>query len=298
MSTPSRPDLPSSPPRRRSRAAMLLALSVVCALLAAAVYMLAVQTARGQRIDDSAFGNLNAVRNPRVYEATEDLLRTISVASVALLGLAIMAVAAARRRLDLALAAGVLIAGANVTTQLLKAGLPRPDLVADGTPATNGSFPSGHVTVAMSLAMALVLVAPPGLRAAAAALGTLYAGGVGVAVLALDWHRPSDVIGAYLVCTGWAALVAALARGGRPERVERSRAARAAEWIVAALAVSFAGVVAAAAARRFDLLTLADDRAAFVIAAVTVAVVAGILMAALVALVQPPPAGQAAAEPR
>ncbi len=278
-----------SVPRRRPRSAVLLALAAVCALLAAAAYMLAVQTARGQRIDDSAFGNLSPIRNPRVHDATADLLRTISVASVALLGLAIMAFAAARRRLDLALAAGVLIGGANLTTQILKVALPRSDLLADGGAATNGSFPSGHVTVAMSLAMALVLVAPPNLRAVAAAAGTIYAAGVGVAVLALDWHRPSDVLGAYLVTTAWAALVAALARGGRADRGEPSRAARAAEWVIAALTVSFVGVVAAAAARRFDLLHLADDRAAFVIAAITVAVVAGGLMAALVALIRPSP---------
>ena len=58
----------------------------------------------------------------------------------------------------MALGAGVVVLGANVTTQWLKATLGRPGIDEVGT------YPSGHVTVAMSLAMALVLVAPPGLR--------------------------------------------------------------------------------------------------------------------------------------
>ena len=65
----------------------------------------------------------------------------------------------------------------------------------------------------MSLAMALVLVAPPALRWAAAAVGSAYAIGVGVAVVLLDWHRPSDVLGAYLVTVAWTAPVAAVLAG-------------------------------------------------------------------------------------
>ena len=51
--------------------------------------------------------------------------------------------------------------------------------------------------------MALILVAPGTLRMMAAVIGSVYALGVGVAVIALDWHRPSDVLGAYLVVTAW-----------------------------------------------------------------------------------------------
>src|SRR5690606_31713394 len=125
-------------------------------------------------------------------DATQRLLDTISVASLALLGLGIMLVALMRGRPLLAAAAGVAVPGANVTTQLVKAAVDRPDLVAGGGPGP-GAFPSGHVTVAMSLAMALVLVSPPVLRPSATLVGCAYATAVGIAVVALGWHRPSEV---------------------------------------------------------------------------------------------------------
>ncbi len=74
-----------------------------------------------------------------------------------------------RAHLIAALAA---VAGAAVTTQLLKVG-PRPSAGAAGLGHGIGpvSFPSGHATAAMSMAVALVLVAPRGHRWAAVVLG-------------------------------------------------------------------------------------------------------------------------------
>ena len=186
----------------------LLALAAACALAAVVIQVLAVRTADGQRLDDAARGNLSPRSPTAVINATGNLLDTISASSLLLLGAGIMAIALLRGRPLLAVGAGVVVLGANLTTQWLKEELGRPDLLPGSLP-TPGSFPSGHVTVAMSLAMALVLVAPPSLRWVAAALGSAYAIGVGVAVILLDWHRPSDVLGAYLVTVAWTALVAA-----------------------------------------------------------------------------------------
>jgi membrane-associated phospholipid phosphatase len=136
-----------------------------------------------------------------------------------LLGAGIVTIAVARRRVHLALVAGVVVAGACATTEVLKHFiLGRPDLV---NPNPLGpSFPSGHTTVAMSLAVALVLVVPPNRRALVALLGLAYACAVGAGVLTAGWHRPSDVMGAFLVVTAWAAAgTAALVmwRGAPPE---------------------------------------------------------------------------------
>lgn len=250
------------------------------------VYLVAVRTAEGRRLDDAAEGNLS--EGSRAFEETSDLLDTISLSSLALLGGAIMAIALLRRRPRLALGAGVVVLGANVTTQFLKAALDRPGPF--GTEA--GSFPSGHVTVAMSLAMALVLVAPPALRVAATLLGGAYAIGVGVAVIALDWHRPSDVVGAYLVTVAWTALVAAAlaAAPGAGElrlRARRPRGvARVGGAAAAALALVFLAVVGAAAASRLDLLEVVDDRTAFAAAAAACALACAALATAVAALVQ------------
>jgi membrane-associated phospholipid phosphatase len=267
----------------------LLGLAAAAAAGVAALYLVAVRTTVGQRIDDAARGNLGDAGWSRAREATSDLLDTISVTSLALLGAAIMAIALARGRPRLAIGAGVLVLGANVTTQVMKAGLSRPDLVS--TPLAPQSYPSGHVTVAMSLAMALMLVAPPALRWPATLVGCAYAMGVGVAVIALDWHRPSDVVGAYLVCVAWTALVAAaLAAAGRRElgASDRppSRAARAAGAALVAAGAVVAAALAASASARLDLLRVADDRTAFVAAAVVCALACAGLCAAVALLVQ------------
>ena len=185
--------------------ARLAALAAAAGLGVALLYVLAVRTGGGRRLDDLTWGSF--APGSRAVEGTKDLLNTISVSSLALLGLAIMAVALLRARPRVALGAGVLVLGANLTTHWLKATLGRPGIDEAGT------YPSGHVTVAMSLAMALVLVAPPWARPVAALLGTAYASAIGVGVIAASWHRPSDVVGAYLVVVGWTAAVTAVLAG-------------------------------------------------------------------------------------
>lgn len=267
---------------RRASRLHLIAIAAGCAAATAFVYAVAVLTVQGQEIDSSAFGNLTPRVNLQVFDATDNLLSTISFASVALLGLTIAAIALARRRGDLATAALMLLLGANVTTQILKEVLPRPDLLDQAEGAVGGSFPSGHVTVAMSLAMAFTLVSPRAIRPLVATVGTLYAAGVGIAVLALDWHRPSDVLGAYLVATGWAALAAALVRPGRLDRARSMRAGRIATVAAAVLVVAFVIIAGIAAVSRFDVLSVVDDRTAFAVASIVVSVGAFVAMAVFV----------------
>lgn len=271
-------------PRRRPAPVAPLLLAAACAAGVVAVYAAAVRTEAGQRADDAVRGGLSRDEAPAVYDATSDLLATISVSSLALLGLAIMALALLRGRPGLALGAGALVLGANVTTQVLKRELPRPDLLGAGGPG--GSYPSGHVTVAVSLAAALVLVAPPAARWGAAAIGAVYAGGVGVAVIALDWHRPSDVLGAQLVAVGWAGLAAAALAAGRRRRGPARAPSRGAVVATGALVAAFAAVVAVEASRRVDLLRLVDDRTAFTAAAALTAAACAALLAVLAGVVQ------------
>ena len=265
-----------TPPRASPRRAATVAAG--CVVATAVVYALAVLTVRGQDLDSSAFGNLSPTFNPEAFDATDSLLSTISFASVALIGALIVALALVRGRGDLAAAAVLLLGGANITTQILKAVLPRPDLLDDASDAAGGSFPSGHVTVAMSLAMAFTLVSPRAVRPLVATAGTLYAGGVGIAVIALDWHRPSDVIGAYLVVTAWGAAAAGLVGAGRSGRGRSPGAERVAAWAAALLVVAFAVVAGVTAADRFDVLSVVDDRTAFAAASIAVGAAAAVTM--------------------
>ena len=123
------------------------------------------------------------------------------------------AIALARRRPDLAIASAVLVAGANVTTQALKYGLvDRPDFGY----STLNTLPSGHVTVVTSVMVGLLLVLPASWRPVLVPVATLLGTTAGVATLVVAWHRPSDIIAAYLVVMAWAgAVVIGLAAAGR-----------------------------------------------------------------------------------
>lgn len=224
----------------------LLLLAVVCAALLVVAYAVMVRTSLGQEIDDTALEGRTT--RASVIHATDDLLNTISVTSLAVAGVAIMAIAVARRRLHLAVVAVVAVGGANLVTQLLKRSLPRPDLFAGPESLGGPSFPSGHATVAMSLAVALVLVVPARWRAATAVLGFGYAVLVGTGTVTAGWHRPSDVVGAYLVAIGSGALGAMAViiwRGATPSRRTQSMAALVSPIVVvigiALLAAAFVG---------------------------------------------------------
>lgn len=194
----------------RARAIRLVCFAVVCGLLLVVLYGIAVRTHWGQTIDDAALDGRTT--RTTVLIATDHVLNTISIVSLTLGSAAIVLVAFARRRPHLAFTAAAVILGSNVTTQLLKKVLlARPDLV--GRPDQLGllnTFPSGHSAVAMSLAVGLVIVVPARARPLAALGGLVYATLVGAGAVTAGWHRPSDVLGAYLVVMAWAGASLAL----------------------------------------------------------------------------------------
>ncbi len=112
-------------------------------------------------------------------------------------------------------AALVLIAGANVTTQALKVLLEhvRYRAAQEGweLPWAN-SFPSGHTNAAATIAVALLFVVPARYRLVAAAVGFLVTAAVGTSVMVLAWHYPSDVLGGLLVVGAWAFAILAVLR--------------------------------------------------------------------------------------
>jgi membrane-associated phospholipid phosphatase len=196
---------PSAAVRQTARRGPLVVLAATSVLLLVIGYLVAVHTRFGQRIDTASLEG--RTMDFAVQEAVGRALDTVNVTSLVIATGALMVVAVLRRRPRLAVGIGVLVLGANVTTQVLKDVLDRPRLL-DGAPSLT-SFPSGHATVAMSLALALVLVVPARLRVPVAVVGLAYAIAVGAATLTSAWHRASDVLGADLVSLAWAAGVAA-----------------------------------------------------------------------------------------
>lgn len=191
-------------PDRRWQAATRFFIAVMfCALALVAVTIVFVETRNGQRVDDAALRG-RVVEHPRTAERSDRLLRTISVGSLTFFGLGLIGIAAVRGRWHLAAGVGAVIAGSNITTQVYKHFVERPHLLTtvDRLIPFN-TLPSGHTTVAASLAAALVLVAPVRLRPLAATVGALYACGIAAMTLAAGWHRPSDAVSAFAVVGIW-----------------------------------------------------------------------------------------------
>jgi membrane-associated phospholipid phosphatase len=117
------------------------------------------------------------------------------------------------RPLDAA-AAVVAVAGANVTTQVLKVALahPRYQAVLGYDQMGPVAFPSGHATAATSIVIAFAFVVAPEWRPAVAVVGACFVAAVGCSVMVLAWHFPSDVLGGILVASGWGFAVLALRR--------------------------------------------------------------------------------------
>jgi membrane-associated phospholipid phosphatase len=233
----------------------------------ALVYAAAVQTTLGQSLEDLVLWG-RPLDDPGTVGLAWSALGTLNlaVAVIATAGLAGIAFAVGRPLL----AAGVVvtIAGANLTTQVLKdVVLERPNLVGSEAYAYGNSFPSGHVTLAASLALAALLVAPRRLRSFVALAGAVYVSVVGMSTLTAGWHRLADALGAILVALAWAGLVAALvvaARGSMPRHTWHAGSGRLATrvffvgasglFLVAASALAYAWVSRAAAGNPFDAL--------------------------------------------
>lgn len=167
-------------------------------------------TEDGQRLDWIALSG-NTIGADRIDELVDSVLDGVTITTVLGATVFVCFLALIRRRFLLAVAATVLVAGANLTTQWIKQQTFRPDFGIDPERIGAGnSLPSGHTTIAASIALALVLVLPPRLRGIAAVAGAAYAALTGVATMSAGWHRPSDAVAALLVVGVWATLVGAL----------------------------------------------------------------------------------------
>ncbi|MDG4757227.1 MULTISPECIES: phosphatase PAP2 family protein [unclassified Micromonospora] len=222
-------------------AVWMVVLALVQAAAFLAVWRVAVHTGIGQWVDTVALTG-NRIGQDRIDGPVDRILNAMSVVSLLAATAVIGFIALIRGRIALAITATLLIAGANVSSQLLKYGLNRPDYGLDPERAAVGnSLPSGHTAVAASVAVALVLVLPRKVRAVGAFLGAGYAAVAGVATLSAGWHRPSDAVAAYLLVGVWAALAGLLLLITQREQAE---VAPGDAHRVAALVLGVAGVLA------------------------------------------------------
>ncbi len=255
------------------------------------LYLAAVHTYWGQRLDEHAFEGRGILAGDPSRGA-DRLLSAISVGTLLLAIAALILLAALQRRPALGLLAFAVVAGSLLVTELLKHELlSRPLLVA--TPMTENSLPSGHTTIAVAVGLATLLVVPPRLRGLAALGAGALAIGVGIATVAAGWHRPSDVIAAYLVAAAVAGLLAALAVARVPRaapQLERAGPSAplspAALLPLAAVGVVSTGLGLLAVARAVDV-PLRSAGLGFLLAAIAIAAAGALVTAGLLLALRP-----------
>jgi hypothetical protein len=181
--------------------------TLACIVGLVATYYYFVQTTTGQFIDESALAEAVDIHGPAGKAATQflDWLPTISLVMAAVV---VLFVTVIRRRWAAAGIAVTACIGANIATQILKDVLPaRPDRGV--ITLELNSLPSGHTTLAASAAAAVFLMSSPRWRPMAGFVGGTFAIASGVSTLINQWHRPADVVaafllvGAFMIPAGW-----------------------------------------------------------------------------------------------
>lgn len=168
------------------------------------------------RLDGKAVSWLSAPRGSSAADVASVARHAVDPLPFLVLLGALCALALRLGRRRHAIAAAALVAGASLTTQVLKAVLthPRYQPILGYRQIGSTSFPSGHATASLSIALALVLVAPRSWRLPAVLAGAAFALCVGIAVVVLNRHFPSDVLGGWLVAAAWFfAVLAAVSAG-------------------------------------------------------------------------------------
>lgn len=258
-----------------SRRHLPLLAAFACLVGLAAVALLALALPAGHVRDEAMLHGFVALDRPSLHFEIKVMAHLADPLPYAFAGLLCIGIALARRRGWRALAVAALLIVTGASAQALKHLLAQPRFEAwlGGTneQISNASWPSGHSTAAMTLALCAVLVAPPALRAATALLGGAFAVGVGYAVLVLGWHFPSDVLGGFLLAGLWTSLAIAVL-----QRVEAPEPARRPAWEPLAVLGGAAALVAAVViGQRSDTAALyALERPTLIVGALAIAALA------------------------
>jgi membrane-associated phospholipid phosphatase len=274
---------------RRPGPPLVLAALAACLLAVTGVLAKLVPiTQQGDAHTLQGFVGLNA---PRLTPALDKIAHLADPAPYALTALVLALVALIRGRWRVALGIPFVFVATGFTAESLKHLLAGPRVQEWlGSTAHIGaaSWPSGHSTAAMTMALCAVLAAPPRLRPTVAAIGGAFALAVAYAILTLGWHFPSDVFGGYLVAGMYVMLfVSFIAWTDQrwPSRRGAEATSRPADALPAlGVALLAAGAaIGLALARPEQLVGYAATHTTFVIGALAIAVLAVVLAATMAA---------------
>lgn len=256
-----------------SRRAVAISGAACGAGLLILTWLLAFHVGVFERADQSIYSGFGGLRRPQLDPIARFIADLCNPGAYLFFSAVPVLIAMARRRPRLACASAAILLGANVTTQLLKAILAHPrsaSLLGGVTPVAPGSWPSGHATSAMALALSVILVVPARWRPLAAGMGAVFAVAVSYSFLTLGWHYPSDVFGGFLVAGTWAALAVAALSAPRQRDADRVsiRNALTPPSLVLLGALALAGLVALA--RPHEVVAYAQAHTAFVVGAASI----------------------------
>lgn len=179
---------------RAKRATVVILASLFLGLL----WFGAIRTPQGQAVDTIA---MHAVERRIAVPGwfPDAMAEIVSVPTLMVLVVILFVVAFYQQRMVFAARIVLVFALANLATQGIKMLVERPDFGVGLT--LQNSLPSGHVTVVASLGVVLIALVPIRLRSWMALLAALATAVVSVAVVAMGWHRPSDVLASLAIVT-------------------------------------------------------------------------------------------------
>jgi membrane-associated phospholipid phosphatase len=188
-------------PPRRARTALIGA--GTCLVLLFVTWYAAHYIGAAKRADVSILAGFTQLNRPWLDHLTSFVAHLCNPSEYVFLAAVPVLVALARGRPRVAITIGGILLAANETTQLLKPLLAAPRDSVWWQPIGDASWPSGHATAAMSLALCMVIAVPARRRPMVAAAMTAFALAVCYSFLELGWHYPSDVLGGFLVASAW-----------------------------------------------------------------------------------------------
>lgn len=275
---------------RRARIALTGAAAGV--ILLALTWYVAHYVGLGRQVDASVLRGFSDLTRPRLDRVTNFIAHLCNPDRYVFLAAVPVAVALVRRRPRVAAMIALVLLCANETTQLLKPLLTGPRDAVQWVPVDAASWPSGHATAAMSLALCAVVAAPARRRPVVAAAMAAFAIAVSYSFLELGWHYPSDVLGGFLVAGTWTMLgIAGLSilearrAGGAVEAARPRRAsfsvgeALAPAAIIIGVAVVLLGLIVLA--RPHEVLDYVRYHQAFVVGAGSIGVLGMMLASGL-----------------
>ena len=257
--------------------------------------VLANVSSAARELDARALDGFLGLRQPALHLLRFDLIQLGDPLAVGLLGTLLAVVAILRGQLETAGGVVLLLIASTVSAEVLQSlAYPRfhgaiPNVLV------NASFPSGHATAAMALAIGGLMVAPAAARPVAAVVGSALPLGVGISLIVTGSHWPGDVAAGFILTSGWGMAIAAGLSWAREHRSDAriqgpvSEPGRSVGWAgserpvaaASAGALLFLLAIAAAAASRGDLQELLTDHKAAVLAG---AVLATLPLALLIAV--------------